>query len=86
MPTWANPGDINDWLKKYNGYTNEDHFVWTSLTPLGLTFGSLDSVIDRIGLHLLANHFVIANVMNGAHWVLVTGAGNGFFNVNDPKY
>ena len=24
--------------------------------------------------------------MNGAHWVLVTGGGDGYFTVNDPKY
>ncbi len=35
---------------------------------------------------MLANHFVIANVMNGRHWVLVTGTGNGYFTVNDPGF
>ena len=24
--------------------------------------------------------------MNGAHWVLVTGGGDGYFTVNDPKF
>lgn len=29
---------------------------------------------------------MIANVDRGNHWVLVTGAGNGYYNINDPGY
>lgn len=62
------------------------NIVWASVQPLGLVFGGIDTAVDRIGLHLLANHFVMANVMGGGHWVLVTGAGNGYFTVNDPGF
>lgn len=84
MPTWADPPGMNQWLKEHGGYVNGDLFVWALINPLGLQFGGLGNVIDRIGLHLLANHFVIANVDRGNHWVLVTGAGNGYYNINDP--
>jgi hypothetical protein len=77
---------MNQWLKKNGGYVNGDNFVWGSIKPLGLEYGGQDNVIDRIGLHLLANHIVIANVNNGGHYVWVTGVGNGFANVNDPGF
>ena len=86
MPTWADPNGMNEWLKEHGGYVSGDLFVWASVQPFGLIFGGIDTVTDRIGLHLLANHFVIANVRNGGHWVLVTGAGNGYFDVNDPGF
>lgn len=56
------------------------------MNPLGLQFGGFDTDPNKIVLHLLANHFVIANVMKGRHWVLVTAVGSGFVNVNDPGF
>lgn len=85
-PSWINPGDMNEWLKKNNGYTDEDTFVWNSIMPLGLAYGGLDPFVDRLRFHLIAGRPVVANVMNGAHWVYVTGYGNGYFTVYDPKY
>lgn len=36
----------------------------------------------------MANHYVIANVDGGNHWVLVTNVGKdgSYINVNDPGY
>lgn len=48
VPTWVDPPGMNDWLKKYNGYSNTDQYIWDSLGPFGLHFGGIDNNTDRI--------------------------------------
>lgn len=85
-PDWLNPSDLNLWLKNNNGYTNYDIFVWDSIKSLGLSYGGIDPFVDGLRFHLIAGRPVVANVMNGAHWVYVTGYTATYFTVYDPKY
>jgi len=63
-----NPGTLNTWLKEHGGYVSGDLFVWGSVSHLGLSYvGKVAN--SNIAANLAANHIVIINVHNGAHWV-----------------
>jgi len=79
------PGQLNSFLINNGGYEGCD-IIWGRV-PSKLTYleqskhdlGWLSSAAQN------CNYAIIANVMNGAHWVLITGyAGGGMFDVNDP--
>ena len=58
-----------------------------SVDAFGVTsFQGLETASDDVlcaGVN--AGHAIVANVRNGAHWVLLTScAGGGVYNVNDP--
>ena len=58
-----------------------------SVDAFGVTsFQGLETASDDVlcaGVN--AGHAIVANVRNGAHWVLLTSCpGGGVYNVNDP--
>lgn len=80
-----NPSSLNTWLKGHGGYVSGDLFVWGSVSSLGLSYvGKIAN--SEIASNLAANHVVILNVHNGAHWVLATAASGNSISVNDPGY
>jgi len=81
-----NPGTLNSWLKAHGGYEGCD-LVWASVNSLGITFQEQSKhTLDWLETAANnCNYAIVANVLNGAHWVLITGyAGGGNFYVNDP--
>ena len=63
--------------------------VWASVNALGVQFQALETDISSATLAegLSACHGIIANVHEGAHWVLLTShVGGDVFTVNDPGY
>jgi hypothetical protein len=83
----ANPLTVNDWLKNNGGYVGgTGDFIWGAVRPLGLQFGGFSTEMNSIGAHLYFTHFVIANVNQGRHWVIVTGVSGNQIIVNDPGY
>lgn len=80
-----NPSTLNTWLKGHGGYVSGDLFVWGSVNALGLSYiGKVAN--SNIQAELNANHIVILNVHNGAHWVLATSMSGSTIQVNDPGY
>jgi hypothetical protein len=85
----VDPGSLNSWLKSNGGYASGCDIVWASVDAFGVTsFQGMEKADETaICNGLSAKHGIIANVHNGAHWVLLTGClGNGMFSVNDPYY
>jgi len=82
----ATPPVLNDWMTANNGYFDGDRFNFPALDPLGFEFGGLLETMDQTLEAYQDGYFVILNVLNETHWVLVTGTdGNGFY-VLDPYY
>jgi len=84
-----NPDQLNSWLMSHSGYADEDLIVWSSVDAFGPSFQGIETgvtVQDLIN-GIDACHGIIANVLSGTHWVLLTGyAGNNVFYVNDPYF
>ena len=80
-----NPGTLNTWLKEHGGYVSGDLFVWGSVSHLGLSYVG-KAANSNIAANLAANHIVIFNVRNGAHWVLATSMSRSTIHVHDPGY
>ena len=85
------PKDLNDYLKRSNGYTIRGWLRWDSVS--GFTGGkvAMDYVgrpgFDRIDAALKNNHPVIAKVyINGVvpHWVLIVGKDGNEYLMRDP--
>ena len=83
-----NPGQLNEYLNTHNGYVNTDLIVWSAVDPLGPYFYQEKHIAEQYIIDGLSScNGYIANVLNGEHWVLITGyAGNGNFYVNDPGF
>jgi hypothetical protein len=82
----SDPATLNEWLRDNNGYTsgsdleedvvpNIDPAIW----PLDGMHTTNDLTLDTIRGLLIHKRVVIANVMHGEHFVLVTG-----FSYSDP--
>eukprot|EP01114_Cavostelium_apophysatum_P012601 TRINITY_DN285_c0_g1_i2.p1 TRINITY_DN285_c0_g1~~TRINITY_DN285_c0_g1_i2.p1 ORF type:complete len:179 (-),score=20.96 TRINITY_DN285_c0_g1_i2:99-635(-) len=86
LPGGFTPGSLNTWLKVHGGYEGCD-LIWGTVNSLGMKYLE-QSKHDLAWLSSTANncnYAVIANVLGGSHWVLLTGyAGNGNFYVHDP--
>jgi len=94
------PGSLNQWLKSNGGYTKENNFVESSLQKLdpshiAWTNSSMhktnDLSINSIMSLLREGQPVIANVMQGEHFVLVIGVDaharkDPLLYVNDPGF
>ena len=82
------PGQLNKWLDTHNGYEDGDLIVWSSVDVLGPTFIAIENpTSEELQNGINQCHGLIANVMNGEHWVLITGyMGNNNFYVNDPGF
>jgi len=84
-----NPSTFNTWLKANGGYEGGCDIYWGKADSFGKTaFQSIEHADEAsICSGLSQGHGVIANVMNGKHWVLLTGCkGGGVFTVNDPGF
>eukprot|EP00050_Salpingoeca_kvevrii_P016217 m.53476 g.53476 ORF g.53476 m.53476 type:complete len:177 (-) comp6767_c0_seq2:130-660(-) len=83
-----NPDELNTWLKGHGGYVGGDELVWGAVNSLGISFqGQEHPSIDTIVSGLKSCHGIIANVLGGRHWVLLTAyEGDGVFSVNDPGF
>ena len=89
--TLVNPGNLNDWLKKHNGYANGDLIVWSATDPLGkVKFQGKSKTLSQSQLSTYVKNCqpVVANVRGGSHWVLITGSTSqsSVWKVNDPAY
>lgn len=83
------PGSLNSWLKNNGGYANGCDIIWSAPDKFGVTSfqGKETASESEICSGVSQGHGIIANVMNGGHYVLITGcAGNGVFYVNDPGF
>lgn len=71
----VDPGSLNSWLDSNGGYSGCDIY-WGSVDKLGLTsFQGIENASEsEICNGLSQGHGIIANVMNGGHWVLLTGS------------
>lgn len=94
----ANPGTFNTWLQDNNGYTSQSdliessvpalsptHIMWTS-NGMHTTNNVAMSVIESL---LQNSQPVIANVMDGMHFILVVGwdsSNPDTLYVNDPGF
>ena len=81
----ADPGVLNDWLKRNGGYSG-NMFVWGALSKFGLSFLGWPESSTEIKNHICNNRIVILNVNGGGHWVLCTGYNDNTYNVMDPGY
>jgi hypothetical protein len=85
-----NPSTLNSWLKSNGGYSGGCNIVWSSVNAFGkVTYIGKEPGASETDIcnGLKAGHGLVANVRNGAHWVLLTGCkGSGVFEVNDPAY
>lgn len=94
--TEANPGTLNSWLRSHGGYVGDndlDEAVVAKLDPARITYegeytpGTAISMAS-IKKMLDAKKVVIANVMDGHHFVLVVGYDESATTlyVNDPGF
>lgn len=95
----ANPGTLNQWLKNNDGYDSSNDFkesVLPNITKKGAVIWPKDGMhktndleLQTVQLYLEQGRVMIANVMSGRHFVLVTGWDNDFPDtmlVNDPGF
>jgi len=84
-----NPSSLNKWLDREGGYVDGCDIVWASVDKMGRTTfqGIFSESYTTLCSKIREGHGVVANVMNGEHWVLLTGCdGSGNYYVNDPGY
>ena len=96
-PDNATPGSLNEWLKENDGYDssndfiepaaqaiNPDRVVW----PDDAMHKTNDLSYDTVASYIQQGRIVIGNVMNGGHFVLLTGYSDDkdTFAVNDPGF
>ena len=96
----ANPGTVNTWLKDNNGYDSTNDFEENVLPNITTTPGAViwpkdgmhktnDLQLQTVQLYLEQGRVMIANVMNGEHFVLVIGwddTSPDTMLVNDPGF
>jgi hypothetical protein len=85
----VDPGSLDNWLSYNGGYWDGCDLIWATIDAFGVTsFQGMETADEEaICNGLAAGHGIIANVMNGGHWVLLTGClGGGVFTVNDPGF
>ena len=95
----ANPGSLNAWLRKNDGYDKSNDFeenVLPNITTSGKVIWPKDGMhrsndlqLETVQLYLEQGRVMIANVMNGSHFVLVVGWVDeypDFMLVNDPGF
>jgi len=94
----ADPHTLNAWLRTHNGYDDEDGLQEEALPNINKTavtwpadgmHTTNDLPMMTIRSYLLQGRSVVANVMKGRHFVLVTGwdyRNNDILLVNDPGF
>ena len=64
------PGQLNQWLIQHNGYADGDLIIWGTVDSFGPTFiADEHPTVAELQSGIDACHGLIANVMNGEHWV-----------------
>jgi len=88
----STPATLNAWLTAHGGYVEKDLIVWNSVAQLGamrmLNYTDSLTPTELTGL-IKSCEPVVVNVLDGAHWVLVTGYDStnpAIFYVNDPGF
>ena len=92
----SNPGTLNEWLKENNGYTQGNNLIESALNQV------FRNMWTEAGMHktndltpyelsdlINSDKFVVANVMKGRHFVLVTNWSEknpDIVWVNDPGF
>ena len=93
----VNPGTLNKWLVEDSGYTDNNNLVESVLNYEFAQLWNPDTGMHKtndlqpsdLGKLLTECKFVVANVMGGRHFVLVTGWSSDYPDtvwVNDPGY
>ena len=91
----ADPGTFNQWLRTHDGYTKESDFIETvisNLSPRAHYVGPFPPSFSRQEIESKLSQkgtIMIANVMHGHHFVLVTGWNTSMpssWLVNDPGF
>lgn len=93
----ANPGTLNEWLRTHNGYEAGDDLREEAVPlidprrirwPADGMHRTNDLSVDAVRSYLIHGRTVMANVMGGRHFVLVTGWGEGrdALRVHDPGF
>ena len=85
----VDPSSLDIWLSDNGGYYNGCELLWGYADAFGVTSfqGKEQADEESICWGLSQGLGIIANVMNGGHWVLLTAClGNGVFAVNDPGF
>jgi len=85
------PKELNDFLKKNNGYTTRGWLKWDSVAEISEGKVALDYVgnpaFERIDEALKSNQPVIAKVFINRivpHWVLIVGKEETEYLIRDP--
>jgi len=87
----STPLTLNDWLVTHHGYISGDLLVWNAIAVLGdvsLHTYTAHLTTTEIGDYVKRCWPVVANVRDGSHWVLITGATSNpdVWRVNDPGF
>lgn len=93
----SNPGTFNVWLQNNDGYTDDNNLIETQvplIDPSRITWPEdafhteNDLPYLVVADYLRKGRIVIANVMDGGHFVLLTGFADDLdtFAVNDPGF
>ena len=94
----ANPGSLNAWLQNNSGYNSDNDLSEAAIpdiSPSQITWPidgmhrTNDLSIYTVRAYLLKQRVVIANVLEGSHFVLVTGFSyddEDTLFVNDPYF
>ena len=93
----ANPGTLNTWLQQNNGYDDENDFIEPVaqqidparvIWPQDAMHKTNDLSYDMVASYIKSGRVVIGNVLNGGHFVLLTGYSDDgdTFAVNDSGF
>lgn len=93
----ANPGTLNEWLNDNGGYDSTNDMyesVVPKIDPSRITWPAdgmhrtNDLPFSTVSEYISKGRIVIGNVMNGGHFVLLTGfsSDGDTFAVNDPGF
>jgi len=78
------PSTMNNWLKNHGGFVQSVLFVWDSVRPLGVEFIGFAKGSVQIGQYWAQGKYIVLNVNNGGHYVLLTGIVASGYTVMDP--
>ena len=97
--TIANPGTLNSWLRAHGGYDSDNDFeenVLPKISKPGSVIWPKDGMhktndleLEQVQLFIEQGRVMIANVLNGTHFVLVEGwdsLNSDCMFVNDPGF
>ena len=85
----VNPSTFDIFLSDNGGYIDGCNIIWAMADAYGVTSFQGIEYADESSIcnGLSQGHGIVANVMNGGHFVLLTGClGGGVFTVNDPGF